>query len=292
MSDLARHKPSPIPAIHPVPEYLADGELAAFYDETKRVMQVPWMGVVTMAFAHYRTFYGTLWTGLGPMVASRDYVEACADLRREIETAVEGFSPPPIASRLADIGYAPREIAGIRNIIEIFSHGNLPYCLLATQARLALEQGVLPTSAPAEPYPGRHAPAVEAPLVLMEAHHADAPIRAVFDDIKATLGLPFVNTDYRGLARWPSYFALAWSDLKPVVTTDAYEKTVASLHESFVAAALRMPNPADLTAKAVREAAAADAPLAEVIEVCRLFQWLLPGLITNVAFLRQQLLDS
>jgi len=128
--------------------------------------------------------------------------------------------------------------------------------------------------------------------VLIEAHHADAPTRAVYDDIKATLGLPFVNTDYRGLARWPSYFALAWSDLKPVVAADAYEQAVAGLHQSFVDVAKSMPNPSGLSSAAVREAAANDAPLEEIVTVCRLFQWLLPGLITNVAFFRHQLTIS
>jgi len=289
MTDLVRIKPSPIPAIHPVPEYLADGDLAALYGDTKRVMQVPWMGVVTMAFAHYRTFYTTLWNGLAPMVASRAYVEACADLRHDIEQTVAAFDPPPIAARLTKAGYAPREIDGIRNLVEIFSHGNFPYCLLATLARLALEQNFLPGAAPAEPSSGRHAPGLDVPFVLIEAHHADAPTRAVYEDIKATLGLPFVNTDYRGLTRWPSYFALAWSDLKPLVATDAYEQTVAALHQNFVDAAGRMPNPNGLAADAVREAAIADAPRDEILSVCRLFQWLLPGLITNVAFFRHQL---
>lgn len=289
MTDLARIKPSPIPAIHPVPEYLADDDLAALYDGTKRVMQVPWMGVVTMAFAHYRNFYTTLWTGLAPMVASRAYVEACADLRRDIEQTVVAFDPPPIAPRLTEAGYAPREIDRIRDMVEIFSHGNFPYCLLATLARLALEQDFLPAPGPAEPYPDRHAPDRDVPFVLMESHHADAPTRAVYDDVKATLGLPFVNTDYRAFARWPSYFALAWSDLKPSVATEAYEHTVAALHQRFVEAAHRMPNPTGLTAATVRHAAEKDASLDEIIAVCRLFQWLLPGLITNVAFFRHQL---
>jgi hypothetical protein len=52
-----------------------------------------------------------------------------------------------------------------------------------------------------------------------------------------------------------------------------------------------MPNPTGLTAQGLREAAEADASLAEILEVVRLFQWLLPGLITNVAFFRHQLLD-
>jgi len=39
----------------------------------------------------------------------------------------------------------------------------------------------------------------------------------------------------------------------------------------------------------LRAAAVADAPLPEVLGVARLFQWLLPGLVTNIAFLRAQL---
>ena len=49
-----------------------------------------------------------------------------------------------------------------------------------------------------------------------------------------------------------------------------------------------IPNPGGLTAGAIRAAAEQDG-VAEIREVVRLFQWLLPGLITNVAFLRRQL---
>ena len=115
------------------------------------------------------------------------------------------------------------------------------------------------------------------PFLLMEAHHVDAPTRAVYDDIKERLGLPFVNTDYRALARWPSYFAEAWGDLQPHVQSRKYE------------ASLGLPNPEGLTSAALRQAAEADASGDEVLNVVRLFQWLLPGLITNVAFFRQQL---
>ncbi len=49
---LSRFKPSPLPEVRPVPEFLADPALRAIYDDTKATLQVPWMGVVTMAFAH------------------------------------------------------------------------------------------------------------------------------------------------------------------------------------------------------------------------------------------------
>ena len=290
MPDLPRHKPDPIPAINPLPEYRVAGARKTLYDDTKRVMQVPWMGVVTMAFAHYENFYTTLWRGLGPMVASEAYVGACRRLRQDAEARAAAFDPPPIVARLAEAGYAPREVAAIRDMVEVFSHGNMPYCLLATLARFALECDFLPDEAAASEHQGRHAPDVAVPFVLIEAHHADAPTRAVYDDIKTTLGLPFVNTDYRALARWPSYFAAAWADLKPLVATPEYRRTVDAVHADFAAAAQAMPNPTGLTAQALREAAEADASRDEILQVARLFQWLLPGLITNVAFFRHQLL--
>jgi len=44
MSILKRGRPAPIPAIHPMPEYLASGQRGEWYEDTKQVLQVPWDG--------------------------------------------------------------------------------------------------------------------------------------------------------------------------------------------------------------------------------------------------------
>jgi len=292
VTDLPRLRPDPIPAIHPLPEYLATGRVRERYDDMKAVFQVPWMGVVTMAYAHYPSFYDSFWAGLRPLFASRPFVEAFQDLRSHTEDAVAALAPPPIVPRLRELGYAPREIDDIRAMVEVFSHGNFPYLLVATIARLLLEGGELSGDRAAPPFEGRHAPEPSVPFVLMEAHHADPPTRAMYDDIEATLGLPFVNTDYRALARWPSYLHRAWVDLKTVVEGPEYEAIVQGVHDRAVAAVRGLPNPNRLTSAALRAAAEADAPLEEVLAMCRLFQWLLPGLVVNVAYFRQQLREA
>jgi hypothetical protein len=293
MTDLPRLYPDPVPAIHPLPEYQAGGQVVRWYGEVKAALQVPWMGVVTMAYAHYPSFFAELWRGLKPLVARAPFVEEFQANRAYIEAAVAELDPPPIAGRLAALGYAPREIEGVRAAVEVFSHGNHPYALIATVARLLMEGGEMAGAGEAPVYEGRHAPEVSVPFVLMEAHHADAPTRAVYDDVKRVLGLPFVNTDYRAFARWPSYFALAWADLAPQAGSPAHERLCRTYHESMVEAAQEaLPNPGALTSAALREAATADAPLDEVLAVCRLFQGLLPGLVTNVAFFRHQLLQA
>lgn len=289
---LPRLYPSPLPPIVAVPEYLAESDLKADYEDTKAALQVPWMGVVAMAFAHHRVFYRAVWSGLRPLVVSAAFLDACRRLRTQAEAAVMILEPPRLTSRLADLGYAPREIAQIREMIEVFSHGNFPYCFMATIARLLLEGHELSTCREAPHFTGSHAPPVDVPFLLMEPHHADAPTKAVYRDIQTRLGLPFVNTDYRALARWPSYFALAWADLSRHVATSAYEEIVTDLHDAFVSAARRLPNPGGLISSKLMAAAAEDQTSEEILAVVRLFQWLLPGLIANVAFFRAGLSAS
>jgi len=256
----------------------------------KSVYQVPWMGVVTMAFAHYPTFFGELWRGLKPLAASEPFVDAVGELRGFCEAGVRDLAPPPIAVRLNEAGYGARELDDIRAMIEIFSHGNFPYLMTATLTRALLHGGAFgggENSAP--PFEGRHAPDVTVPFLLMERHHADAPTQAVYDDIMATLGLPFVNTDYRALARWPSYFALAWGDLKASAVTDQHKALSDSVYAKALELAGALPNPGGLNADALIEAAEADAPLEDIRTVCALFHYLLPELVVNVAFFRAQL---
>ncbi len=290
MTLIQRLRPDPIPAIHPLPEYLAVGQLAERYAEMKRVLQVPWMGVVTMAYAHYPTFFGELWRGLKPLCQSRVFVEACQEMRDYVEARAAELAPKSLLRELAELGYAPREIEGIGAINAVFSHGNQPYLLIAAITRHLLELGNMGGNGSSQAYAGRHAPEQTAPLVLMEAHHADQPTQAVYQDIRTRLQLPFVNTDYRAFARWPSYFALAWNGLREVVGTPAHEAICQDCHDRAARlAAELLPNPGGLSSAALWRATQADAPQDEIIQMCRLFQWLLPGLITNVAFFRQQL---
>ena len=290
MTRIERLRPDPIPAIHPLPEYLASGQRAEWYEDTKRVLQVPWMGVVTMAYSHYPTFFGELWRGLKPLCESRAFVEAFEDLRRFVEAQTAELGPKSLVGRLSEMGYAPREIDTIQQVNTVFSHGNQPYVIIAAIAKHLLEAGDMEGGVEIEPFEGRHAPEIQVPFLLMEPHHVDDATGAVYEDIKATLKLPFVNTDYRAFARWPSYFALAWADLRQTAGTPAHEAVCQSCHDRVAElAAEGLPNPGGLSSDALRRAAEADASLEEVTRMCQLFQWLLPGLITNVAYFRHQL---
>ena len=290
---MPRQRPDEIPSIHPLPEYMATDQIADWYEETKETLQVPWMGVVTMAFAYYPTFFGELWRGIKPLCQSQVFVEASRNLRGYVEKRTLDLQPRSLVPDLTEMGYAPREIAAIRQMNDVFSHGNQPYAIIATIARFLLEFGDMGQDTEVAQFDGRHAPDVSVPFILIEAHHADSPTQGVYEDIKKTLRLPFVNTDYRAFARWPSYFALAWGELRELATTPLHETICLGCHNMIVKMVTEeFPNPGQLSAEALRKAAMQDASLEEVQAVCRLFQWLLPGLITNVAFFSHQLKEE
>ena len=287
--NVPRLKPNPIPQIAPVPEHLAEPALKKIYEDTKAALQVPWMGVVAMSFARYPQFYATLWGGFRELSASAEFLAACQELRQEAEAA--SFSAPSILQKLHELGYTEPEIAEIRALIEIFSHGNMPYLLIATASRLLLEGNEIGTSRSiSKPVQSRHGPATGGKLVLMEPHHAGRQLQALYEDLKSTLGLPFLNTDYRALARWPSYFDVAWRSLKPMIGSPAYGEAVERVHKKAVALVSMLPNPAGLTSAGLIAAADQDIGAESVLGVVRLFQWLLPGLVVNVAYMREQTL--
>ncbi|GAB5470515.1 MAG: hypothetical protein Kilf2KO_35450 [Rhodospirillales bacterium] len=287
--DLPRRRPQGPIEVHPVPEYLADPALAARYGEMKQAFGVPWMGVVAMAHAHYRRFYDQLWSGLRALAGSSHFQESCRALRAETERAAAAMDMAPLGDELDRLGYAPREVAEIRATLEVFSIGNYPYLLLASLSRHLLRGGTLVGEA------GQLAPAVaatpQAPakLVLMEAHHADPGTRALYLRIQERLDLPFVNTDYRALARWPSYFQAAWARLEPEIRTPQHLAACEALHEAALKVVRHLPAQPGLEADRVIAAAEADASLSEVLAMVELFQWLLPELCLNVALLRAQL---
>ena len=289
--NLPRLKPNPIPKIAPIPSTWRSLRLRRYTKTPRRRCKFHGWASSPCPLRAIRDFTATLWGGFRELSASAQFLAACHELRQEAESA--SLSAPSILRKLHELGYTEPEISEIRALIEIFSHGNMPYLLIATAARLLLEGNEIGTSRSiSKPVRSRHGPAAGGKLVLMEPHHAERQLQALYDDLKSTIGLPFLNTDYRALARWPSYFDVAWRSLKPLIGSPAYDEAVERVHKKAAALVLALPNPGELTRAKLIAAADEDTGAESVLNVVRLFQWLLPGLVVNVACMREQILPS
>jgi len=79
--------------------------------------------------------------------------------------------------------------------------------------------------------------------------------------------------------------------LKTAIASPIYEQAVATTHAAAFSLLKDLPNLTAATPESLIKAAQQDAEFDEVLSVVRLFQWLLPGLAVNVAYLRAQLMQ-
>ena len=284
-----RKKPIPVPQIIVTPEYLVKGSLKKSYTKTKLAFNVPWMGVVAMAFAKYPFFYNALWEYIHPLTKSVEFSILCKKLVIISKKKALELKPKPLIKNLKKIGYNNYEIKKIDEVNQIFTIGNMPYLIMATIARIFLGEGELLNT---KSFKKNNRTSIKNDkdfLLLIEKHHANKSLKEIYKSIKSNLGLPFINTDYRAFARWPSYFEMSWKSFLPALLSKKYEEKVLEIHNFIIKEALLLPNPNKIKSIKIINAAKKDKKLNEIKKVVNLFQWLLPGLITNVAFMREQI---
>jgi len=73
---------------------------------------------------------------------------------------------------------------------------------------------------------------------------ADDRIKPIYDEIQQTLRVPIVNLIFRTLANYPDYLEAAWHELRPLVSTRAFEKSADGLRARALLAA--SPEPSEL----------------------------------------------
>jgi len=103
----------------------------------------------------------------------------------------------------------------------------------------------------------------------------------IFEDIKETLSLSSINSDYRTLGLWADYLEAAWNQLKPIVQTDEYKNASDNLRTAAQNLASRFPAIA-LSKKQVEDLGE-DAD--EILKTTEKFERLLPSLIINISLL-------
>lgn len=102
---------------------------------------------------------------------------------------------------------------------------------------------------------------------------APPPIKAIYDDIKATLRVPLVNLVFRVLAANPDFLEIAWQQLRPNARTVFFERRADDIRLAAVTGMLAMGRPP-----------ACEDP--EIRDVLKVFHYVNPKLLLAVAALR------
>lgn len=260
----------------------ASGRTLEIFQEIKGALGVPHVNVIFQAYGAYPRFLDSMWKTLRPAVETQDFFYHADRLRAEAYTRVHNyFLVPDLCSSIRNIHFSVGAQHELTDVVELF-HYNNPLLLLIVALQLqAFEDG--PTHRRIATTSAEHPVISEKPIQVTE-EGAPASTRKIYDDIKRTLGVTFVNTDYQAFARWPDFLSMHWNAFKAVATSPLYGESRHSLRESAVTLASDLPNAPQLSVEHMQEIGLTDNEISAAIHITEEFLDNLSGLLLNVAF--------
>jgi hypothetical protein len=265
-----------------VPEGDASGRTLEIYQDIKSSLGIPHVNVIFQAYGAHPRFLELMWKLLKPAVETRDFF-SCADrLRAEAYTRAHNyFSIPDLCDRVREIHFSSGAQHELTDAVELFHYNNPLLLLIAALLLQAFEDGPQQQRSADK---GASHPVFTQKLVKITEEAAPAPTRKIYEELKRTLGVNFINTDYQAFARWPDFLNMYWSALKPLVSSPLYGESSHALRESAVGLASELPNAPQLSVERMQEIGLGDSEISGAIRITEDFLELLSGLVLNVAF--------
>ncbi len=257
------------------------------FEEITAALGFPVVNVIFRAFAKYPRFLRLQWDFLKPNALTQDFFDKTEVLRRQAQAMVrEKLDVADHRAVLRMRGSSDDAIREMRLVLDFFLYCD-PFLLLIASA---LQSGLAGRPLAGKPWayllPYHTHPTRFQEVKLVEWEQAGAAVQGIYRQVMEHYGLPFVPTDFRALARWPDFLALAWEDWKSKVRLPAYADGVRELNELSVALARDLPFPFALSRATLREAGFTPSQISDILASVDLFQGLLPALIVNIAAFR------
>jgi hypothetical protein len=263
----------------PIAESDAKGEIERVYHEIMQVLRVSGINLNFRTWAGYGQFLPVMWDAIRANLDTRIFEDAADQVRAEAVRMAAQLGRVDVGSRLS---LGESQSYQIEKALDLYHYINPKLLVLTSAVRLALVGQQFRGAAQIDfDLIERGVPAHMYPMELVSDKPDDELVKNTFKDIKRTLSLPSINSDYRTLALWPDYLATGWSGLKPIIQRDEYRQATEELRATAGKLALTLPYAIDISMEKIKEIGENE----EVLEKTESFEPLLPGLIINIALL-------
>lgn len=261
-----------------VAEADAEGKVKKIYDDIKITFRVPIVNLVFRVLATHPDYLELAWRALKPNVQTVYFETRADELRaRAVEDVASLASPSQSATIPEDA----------RPVLQVFHYVN-PKLVLAVAALRSATHGLQPKLMELPPDAKRQlatgVPNGLPEITMVDPEEAGDELRSVFNDIRSTLGLSVINSDYRALARWPEYLTAAWHAWKPQVGSPGYRELERELRRMADNTVTALPFRMDLHPHTLRHAGLSESEIDAVQSSLRTFSGLLPGLVAAISF--------
>lgn len=265
-----------VQAVKEVPEAEAEGKIKSIYEDVKRTLRTPVVGLPFRALAVHPDYLQVAWIALKPNVQTVFFEMRSDELR-----AFAVRSLPKAAS-------APDAPAQARTALDLFHYLN-PKLLLATAALRSAANGQQPRLAELTRHEKRQVapgvPAGKSIPALLDPAAASGAVFDLFQDIESALPAPTVPCEYRALAAWPDYLREGWEAAQRLMAMPEYGQILRQLRSMTQETVVALPYRMDINPHVLRQSGLSEQDLDEVHRTLDTFYHLLPGLVAGTALL-------
>ena len=265
-----------------IPESQAQGRVLDIYQDIKTTLGVPHINLLFQAYGAYPVFLELHWKAMKPTLGTVEFFQFADRLRAEAYTRAHNyFAVPDFCEEVKEMQLTQGARQELTEIVELF-HYNNPLLLLIVAAQMqALDEA--PVAARQSSGPAVH-PVFEQKPCSVPEERATERVKRVYEDIKRTLALNFINSDYRAFGRFPDFLDAYWEAMKPALALPIYSEHKRKLKDSALNFATELPLAPQLSIQQMQEAGLEEQEITDIVRITEQFLDLISGLILNVCF--------
>jgi hypothetical protein len=275
------------------PADATDERVREAFRDIKGSLRVPVVSALFQAWAAVPDFLDVVWRRLRPNVVSPEFGAAAARLEAEVREAVAPWPVADHASRLRARTAGEADLSRMREIVALFAEVNPKLVIVACAVERALTGepvGGVGTGGPRREE-DRELPREFRGVRFSLVEERDAPprVRAIYEDMRTTLGVPLIETEYQAMASYPDWLDVWWRDCKPMTSLPAYANLAEHVAARGRQAAQQLPLGLFLHERLLEERGIEEAQRTELQRVTSAFVRSLPQLILNIEIARRGL---
>jgi len=252
------------------------------FEQIKQSLGIPFVPVVYQALATYPEFLEQHWQAFSPLTATHQFFQLGDRLRGEAYTRMHNyFQISDLCEPLTEMSFSEGAKHQLGDVIDLFNYTN-PLLLVIVSAQLLAFEQPLGADVNGRDTRADHPWFHERPT-LVEENVASPPVKKIYEEMKRTLSLPVVNTDYRAFARWPDFLREYWTVVRRIVQAPSYREQQRGLCESSEVIVRELRMKLDFSPEKIEESGLPEKQLESALRVFQTFQNLLSGLMLNVA---------
>lgn len=267
-----------------------DERVREAFRDIKNALRIPVVSVVFQAYAALPKFIDIVWRRLRPSVLAPEFSRQAQSIDRLAQSAASAWPVTDHSAQLRGRGMTAVDLARMREIVEAFEDINPRLLIVASAVELALNGATLGgTGANGPSHAEQQERGKEFRGMRTEiADERDAPprVRAIFEDIKNSIGLAIVSNDYRAMASFPDWLEIWWKDCKARMQEPAYAQLEDDLANAGREAAKNLPQRFALSDDLLSANGIDDVKREELRRINEAFVGALPRLIINIEIAR------